>query len=177
MKKITSWTRAALVTITFLCSQNLFAQWATTGTNIYNTNSGRVGIGVLPAFQGKLSISSDATIPHIWFSGGPTFTGSSLLSKWNLKTSGGNATLGLICSDASGNNGYGLLSGSDLASPLVWMYNSSLGGNAFTVALKSFGGDISTLDNYMTPLFQVRQNGNVGIGTAAPGNKLEVYIY
>lgn len=163
-------TKVTFVTLIILYSTNLFAQWTNTGTNIYNTNSGMVGIGSLPSFQGKLSISSDGSIPHIWLTGGPTFTSTSLLSKWNLKTSSGNASLGLICSDGSGNNGYGLLSGADLASPIVWMYNSSLGGNAFTVAVKSYAASISGIDNYMTPLFQVRQNGSVGIGTTNTGS-------
>jgi hypothetical protein len=46
MKRITPWTRVALVAITFLCSQNLFAQWSVPGpvgnSNIYT--NGNVGI-------------------------------------------------------------------------------------------------------------------------------------
>jgi hypothetical protein len=56
------------------------------------------------------------------------------------------------------------------------MYTSS-GRNAFTVARKGYSGageDVSTIDSYLTPLFQVRENGNVGIGTVSPQTKLDV---
>ncbi len=55
------------------------------------------------------------------------------------------------------------------------MYNSTANKNAFTVARANYRTTgLSTIDNTLTPLFQVRENGNVGIGTTSPGAKLDV---
>ncbi|MES2734563.1 MAG: hypothetical protein V4714_22640 [Bacteroidota bacterium] len=165
--------KAVFLSASALCIQSVgYAQWAPTGasgnTNINNTNStGNVGIGAVPYFQGRLSIAAPSSIPAIMLYGGSTFLRTSLTTtKWNMTTSSGDASLGIITNNANASNGFGLLNGAELASPIVWMYRSDLGNNAFTVASKGYG-DVSSIESTLTPLFQVRQNGTVLIGQTA----------
>lgn len=65
--------------------------------------------------------------------------------------------------------GFGILSGSHQISPIVWMYGNT-NRNAFQVRKKGYN---ATVQNGTT-LFHVGANGNVGIGTTDPSEKLHV---
>lgn len=75
-------------------------------------------------------------------------------------------------------DGIGFIQGANMAAPLVWMYSGGPGGqiNAFTVAMKEYtaGGGEPVLGDNLYPLFQVRSDGDVGIGTTRPGARLHV---
>lgn len=157
-------------------ANGLLIQGTGNSTKLAILDSGRIGIGtVSPAARLQVTASSGQRAIHL--SGGATVISTSLTSKWNLPTStGGNATLSAISADWDTSAGLGFMVGSNVASPVIWMYDSS-GRNAFTVAKKGYAGageDISAIDSKLTPLFQVRQNGNVGIGTTNPSGALEI---
>ncbi len=65
--------------------------------------------------------------------------------------------------------GFGILSGINQISPIIWMYGST-GKNAFQVRKKEYN---ATVQNGST-LFHVDVNGNIGIGTTNPKTKLQV---
>ncbi|WP_298309694.1 tail fiber protein [uncultured Aquimarina sp.] len=65
--------------------------------------------------------------------------------------------------------GFGIVTGSNQISPVVWMYENTE-KNAFQVKRKKYG---ATVQNGAT-LFQVGANGNVGIGTNNPTQKFDV---
>ena len=127
--------------------------------------------------SGMLSVTAASNRRAIYLTGGASIQLSSLTSKWNLPTSNGTAAvLSVISSDWDTAGGFGLITGANVNSPIVWLYSSTT-RNAFTVAKKNYAGtgpDISTIDDYLVPLFQVRENGNVGIGTVDPLAKLDV---
>jgi hypothetical protein len=88
-------------------------------------------------------------------------------------TNGGPANISILSNNWALGGGYGLLNGDNVVSPLAWMYAG--GQNAFTVAKMDFtSSPWDVMGSYLTPLFQVRNNGNVGIGTVSPETKLEV---
>ncbi len=139
--------------------------------------SGNVAIGAT-AYPARLHVQAGDHQRALYIGGGATVASSSLSSKWNLPTTGGNdATLSVITGDQDTNCGFGFINGTNVSSPVVWMYNYS-DRNAFTVAKKTYtgsGSDISGIDDALTPLFQVRVDGRVGIGTTDPGAKLHLY--
>ncbi len=65
--------------------------------------------------------------------------------------------------------GFGILSGSNQISPIIWMYGS-VGRNAFQVIRKGYN---STVQNSST-LFHIGEDGKTGIGTTAPSTTLYV---
>ncbi|WP_299189856.1 hypothetical protein [uncultured Aquimarina sp.] len=65
--------------------------------------------------------------------------------------------------------GFGIVTGSNQISPVVWMYGNTE-KNAFQIKRKGYG---TTVQSGAT-LFQVGANGNVGIGTINPTQKLDV---
>ena len=72
----------------------------------------------------------------------------------------GDAKLSVITANWDTGSGYGLLEGYNVSGPVVWMYGYP-GNNAFTVAKKIYNGsgaDITNIDSYMSPLFQVRES-------------------
>lgn len=109
--------------------------------------------------------------------GGPSMDLPTLRDRFGLPTTNGNsASLSFLTSDWDNANGIGLITGDNVASPIVWMYDYG-GRNAFTVAKKGYAGtgdDATAIGSKLTPLFQVRENGNVGIGTVSPNAKLDV---
>ncbi|MGX1930062.1 hypothetical protein [Flagellimonas sp. 2504JD4-2] len=65
--------------------------------------------------------------------------------------------------------GFGILSGSNQISPIVWMYGYG-GKNAFQVRKKGYNGTVQN----GTTLFHVDVDGKVGVGTSSPDAKLHV---
>ncbi len=160
------------------------------------SNSGRLGIGTtipgatlevngnakivdaLSAMCG-ISVVGRAQMPTVLMSSGPQIPNASLASKWNLNptTAGAVGNMPFITANGNNGSGFGLIEADNVSSPVVWMYDYG-GRNAFTVAKKGYqdgvGGDPSTIDTKLTPLFQVRENGNVGIGITNPSKRLDV---
>src|SRR5260221_1596702 len=132
-----------------------------------------VGISNLMFAQWGTTVTS----PVLWQLSG-TISNTNLTSKFNLPpTNGGPANISSITSNWDIGGGYGVIDGDNVVSPITWMYNYG-GRNAFTVAVKGYtnGQGTSVLGDYLTPVFQVRENGQVGIGTVAPSpnSKLDV---
>ena len=151
-------------------------------------SSGSVGIGTsspgsMLTIQGDpsknipLGIVAPTNRSVAKISGGPVIQNASMRDKWNLSPTTTNpGSLSFITADWDNSNGIGLITGDNIGAPVVWMYDYS-GHNAFTVAKKGYSGlgdDASSIDGKLTPLFQVRDNGNVGIGTVSPQAKLHV---
>lgn len=196
MKKI---VRIFFIGAVFSASVSLQAQWSLTGNNVTATqylgttagdtdplnirtngvnritvtSAGNVGIGTTNP-SGILQVNAATATRNITLSGGATITNARLKStQWNLSpTDGAAGSISFITSDWDNNNGFGFITAANVSSPVVWMYNYS-GRNAFTIARKTYqgtGNNASQLEQALTPLFQVRENGNVGIGTTNPGN-------
>ncbi len=157
-------------------ANGLLIQGPSDATRLTLLHNGNVGIGTTGP-TARLQVTAGDTQRAIHLTGGTTIISTSLTSKWNLPSStGGNARLAVISADSDTATGLGFIVGSNVASPVAWMYSSN-GRNAFTVARKGYAGtgaDISTIDDYLAPLFQVRENGNVGIGTTDPSGALEI---
>jgi len=105
--------------------------WTVSGTNIYNNNTGNVGIGTAgPGY--KLDVAGD-------------IRGTSL-----LVSGGGSWVDGSIYSDAN----WGML------------FRPKVAGAQAAYAFYNYGG--------LSELMRIRNDGNVGIGAASPGYKLQV---
>jgi hypothetical protein len=116
--------------------------------------------------------------PVLW-NQASTVSYSTLNTKFNIQSSNnGSSDVSILSNDGDLAGGFGFLRGANVASPMIWMYSG--GNNAFTVASKNYVGGTGTphgvgvLVDYMTPLFQVRGNGNIGIGTSSPAGALHV---
>jgi hypothetical protein len=103
-------------------------------------------------------------------------TYSLLQQKFNLPTTDGSAgKLAFLSSDVNYADGIGLIYGTNIASPIIWMYNYN-DRNAFTIAAKNYSSGESVISDNLNPLFQVRANGYVGIGTTNPKAHLQIGI-
>jgi hypothetical protein len=127
--------------------------------------SGNVGIGTtnpstkLDVIGGKIEYyaGSNLGLATIGSSGvGATLYGAVLSSN---KVSGGDPS-----------SGFGIMKGTNVESPIIWMY-ASAGNNAFQVRSIGWTGSLATNSNI---LLNVDQSGYVGIGTTAPSQKLSV---
>ena len=127
--------------------------WAASAANIYNTNSGNVGIGTPTPGASLHLYSSTASIGQTIES--QLATGYAYLRLKNPSNTASPAIIGV-----EGSGGGGLLSG-DIANSLV----ITAGG---TNAIQFGGNNVSQVN--MTIL----NSGNVGIGTPSPGQKLTV---
>ncbi|WP_411032058.1 hypothetical protein [Spongiimicrobium sp. 3-5] len=101
-------------------------------------------------------------------------TGSTSNGSMSLGT--GTGTLYQFAGDQRGTDatnqsqgGFGILSGSNQISPIIWMYSAG-DKNAFQVRKKGYN---STVQNGTT-LLHIGANGKVGIGTTNPDMKLTV---
>ncbi len=139
-------------------------------------NDGNIGIGAAdPA--ARLHITADNTQRALYLEGGPTVTSNTLTTKWNLAPNpAAGGRLVAVGGEVRNGAGLGFFVANNVASPFIWMYGST-SNNAFTVARINYspGEDISGLEADLIPLFQVRGNGNVGLGTVAPAAPLEIY--
>lgn len=129
--------------------------------------------------SGGLSISTSGKA-NLTFNGGTTITAANMGSKFGMAPGPTNTTspanLSYITANSVNGSGIGLLEADNISSPIVWMYDYG-GKNAFTVAKKGYGTgsqDASAIEGLLTPLFQVRDNGYVGIGTVNPSYGLDI---
>lgn len=100
-----------------------------------------------------------------------------LSQKFNMPSSNGQGgTIAFITNNWDHGNGLGLIMADNVASPIVWMYEGA-DRNAFTVAKKGFSNaqGEAVLGNYIKPLFQIRENGKVGINTVSPRERIDVW--
>jgi hypothetical protein len=135
MKKI------LLSIIALTITHSTFAQWTSSGTDIYNSNTGNVGIGTTTP-SSKLEITSGASDPFYF-----------------------NGTYNKI------------------KAALGYTYIESFHGTSFVIDATASYSDrffnVSKGASYIdggspVELFRIQENGNVGIGTTSPTNKLEV---
>jgi hypothetical protein len=139
-----------------------------------------IGTFTIVTFCAKAQWNQTITSP-VNVSPTTTISNSNLVNKFNLPTTDGSAAnFSILSNNWDLGGGYGLIEGANVVSPVVWLYNFG-GRNAFTVASKNYsaGQGQGVIGDYLNPLFQVRENGNVGIGTITPGAKLDVgtFIY
>jgi hypothetical protein len=148
-----------IILLTILCVityQNAFAQWTVSSSNIYNTNTGNVGIGINPTNVAKLEVNGKLRVY------GDIFTNNTLTFQDDARfpvTSAnvpnlraGYTTVSVPC--------FGIISPVTTGSADLW-----LSGNS---GIRMFTGANAN------PAFTIHQNGNVGIGTTTPNAKLDV---
>ncbi|WP_062054072.1 tail fiber domain-containing protein [Aquimarina longa] len=139
--------------------------------------NGNIGIGTTDP-DAQLCVHTSSGKRSIMLEGGTPVNHDTLVNIWNLPPTDGTSdgTINFITSDWNNSNGLGLIKSAYVASPVVWMYEFE-GRNAFTVARKrhrSSGQDASKIGDDLIPLFQIRENGNVGIGTVQPQQELHI---
>ncbi|WP_062054068.1 hypothetical protein [Aquimarina longa] len=139
--------------------------------------NGNIGIGTTDP-DAQLCIHTSPSERSIMLRGGNLIKNNILVNTFNLPPTDelSDGAINVITNDWNTSNGLGLIRSANVASPIVWMYEFG-GRNAFTVARKKYRGsgqDASNIGDDLTPLFQVRENGNVGIGTTNPRAKLEL---
>lgn len=86
----------------------------------------------------------------------------------NWLNTGNNATAYNLLGYSNPHAGFGVINGSNIVSPVVWMYTNP--NNSFSVRKMSYQGDIAS----SFPLLTVRSSGKVGIGTENPDSELTV---
>lgn len=157
--------RLTLITILFIFISNyLFAQWTTSGTTIYNNNTGNVGIGTTSPKTlldvGKPLNPGDVSAVWARLSEGNTTGGGTYLGTVGYNTQPGGTITDLtdVKSFAIEHSFYGST-------------NSSIN---FLRGLGMIGGSISFNTNDNTEKMRILYNGNVGIGITHPQNKLDV---
>jgi hypothetical protein len=163
MKKI------KLLSILCLCFTFLQAQWTTSGNNIYNSNSGNVGVGTSsPGTYAKLSVAGNST--------------ARVSIEVQNTNSGGNASLyfqndrgnfaaygGILTGGSADGNGNLIGVSRPDRTYLISDGASSLGLVAGTLTAQPF-----VLGTNNAERMRIDASGNVGIGTTAPGYKLDV---
>jgi hypothetical protein len=118
------------------------AQWGTSGANIYNTNSGNVGIGT-NAPAAKLEISGNNALPRVTNTNATSYGGLELFEGGTLKF--GLHTLG----SASG---------------------SSFIGGANALQVWNYANGSMVFGTNSSERMRIDATGNVGIGTTSPAS-------
>lgn len=144
-------TTFAILLFTVTCK----AQWTTSGTNIYNSNTGNVGIGTTAPAAGKLVIDANTAAPSIVLH--------------ILNSAGGSGNNGAITFGGSGSTAgaYGFID-----------YNPASGAGIRHSALGPLVFGTNTNAGYgsstFTETMRITPSGNVGIGTTSPASSLQV---
>jgi hypothetical protein len=132
--------------------------WTTNGNNIYNSNTGNVGIGTAAPLE-TLHLFSSSSIFQIGLQGG--LNNSGFIGYWNP----GGLFLSNNRNIRTGNNFNTGLPGAQI------VLGNSGDGNTGDISFQTISSGITG-----TPLelLRMKSNGNIGIGTSNPGRKLEV---
>jgi hypothetical protein len=136
--------------------------WAANGNDIYNTNTGNVGIG-LPNPSANLDISSPGN-PSVNIM---TRSGVAAIARVNLKGygNGGGQRIGEV--NFYNNNGGTILNAQVRG-------EATFNCNAYGKLVFATGGLNASSLPAMIDRMTIDENGNVGIGTATPSGQLEV---
>lgn len=199
--------KLSILCVLILSASSLFAQWST-GTDIYNTNSGRVGIGTsIPATKFNLvhfesnnwisTLDNSGTSGHKMYFGyndGSSTTyglyingGRNLSTQLDLAVENkfyvmGNGYVGIgtstpaskLAVSSSGHNIMTLNSGASMENGFVFQDNTANRWELYTQT--NAGHDYFSLYNYRNSLatLTMLDNGNLGLGTASPAERLSV---
>ena len=143
---------AAFVFLLFLCtSPSAYGQWTTTGNDIYNSNSGNVGIGTNGAPSSLLEVKKSQSAGTIITIDNPFINaGNSAYSGLMLKQAGLNRLL-----VASVNDNHATLT-------------------AGTAQFWNFANAPTVFATNNAERMRLTSTGNLGIGTASPNEKLTI---
>ncbi len=140
------------------------SSWITSGNDIYNSNSGNVGIGTSPQAGMRMDIRSDINID-----------GSSAITSYGYNGNGGRAIKGHgYATTGTGNNTgiTGISTGSRAAGTNIGGYFSASGA-ATNYALVTASGNVGIGD--ATPSYQLDVSGDVNITGALREDGVEIF--
>ncbi|MFD0763216.1 hypothetical protein ACFQZI_00020 [Mucilaginibacter lutimaris] len=132
------------------------AQWTTAGSNIYNSNTGNVGIGTTA--PGNMLQIGTPSVGITFYNGGGT-AGTAQLT--NFQTNGA-AMIGTAVGD--GTNNYRINMFADNINSLTGLAVTGSSGNPGFV-----------IRNTAAEYLRVLGNGNVGIGTSSPNARVDLF--
>jgi hypothetical protein len=121
-----------------------------------------------PNFTGSVGVGTATPAATLDVRGNVNLTSGVSLGNTNVGSSSGSSPLYSAIGaqplpSGSPGGGFGLISGPNIVSPVIWMYAYS-GLNAFQVRSVGYVGSVTTAPT----LFDVDANGNVGSGTTNP---------
>ena len=145
MKQLLSKKSFAFIIASMMFSGIISAQWANSGTNIYNLNTGNVGIGTTSP-SSKLEIASS-----------------------------GNTDMRISSSAAFGSTRLSFISDKALATEWRPGFIQSGDNGGFTGRLDFYTNGATSLNKFGTYYAMSVTNGKLGIGTSNPLQKLHVY--
>jgi hypothetical protein len=197
--------KSTLITILFVSISNyLFAQWTTNGTNIYNSNTGNVGIGTTA--PGNLFVVSGTTASPLTVvrttaasnismefknSTGSWFAGQGSNGNFGIATNNNIGVGAPFNITTAGNIGIGTITPGNLLevsgaipSPLtitrttasnISMEFKNSTGSWFAGQTSTGNFGIATNNNIgVGAPFNITTAGNIGIGTTTPSGRLQV---
>jgi hypothetical protein len=145
--------------LAFSAGPKAYGQWQTSGSNINNSNTGNVGIGTTSPSQ-KLEVNGN------------------ILATGQLQSNGADgASVSADPTIASGTDSSVVLNAKDTSHFSAINFRTAGTADRFIVGFNVFTGDNAAtlqLGNASSLIMSLNTNGNVGIGTASPQNKLHV---
>jgi len=164
--------------------------WATSSTNIYNTNTGNVGIGTTtPA--GKLNVYGNGNIAALFTNGNVGIGTTNPQAKLEVSSAGGGGSgIGLRMTNAasygtidfntpSGLIGQFVTTGASFTSGSFLSNEVALTNSSSSIHLSAYGANgfirfTTGANTIASERMRITNAGNVDIGTTNPGARLEV---